>query len=439
MSKQKSHQAITDRLDLQEKEAFLSTVFRDAGGDPFQYLLLFSGAAYAACGMNAWCFSSKDGQVLNAFAVHEKELATFFIIGKCLDYMQEHPGHPFPFLLSDGLGMLWIAEFEPAPKDPECPLIFVLGPVFSSMTSPAVIRDNLDKLGVSLSIRRQLETVLSEVPVLSVAATEQYARMLHFILTGQPCTTDRFLLQKAKVEIDLFDEHDAEQSLMKRYHAPLERVLERESRLLSLVREGRPDDAALESLRSGDHRPLYVSGDPLRNAKDELIILNTKYIRASEDGGLPPQISRSLSLRYLELIEKAGSLTELADIERSMTEDYISQVHALKEETDRSKEVLIVEHYIRSNLTKPLRISDAARLVGYTEYYLSRKFAKETGLKFADYVNRERVLYAQTLLRTTQLPIQEISALLQFSSISYFGRVFKSCAGVSPTEYRNAR
>jgi len=37
-----------------------------------------------------------------------------------------------------------------------------------------------------------------------------------------------------------------------------------------------------------------------------------------------------------------------------MTEDYISQVHALKEETDRSKEVLIVEHYIRSNLTKPM-------------------------------------------------------------------------------------
>lgn len=100
------------------------------------------------------------------------------MIGKCLDYVVENQEHRFPFLLSDSLGMVWIAEYSPIEEE-ETPVLFVFGPVFTSATSPMVITDNLTRMNFSMSIRKQMEEVLDEVPVLMNSAIEQYARMLH--------------------------------------------------------------------------------------------------------------------------------------------------------------------------------------------------------------------------------------------------------------------
>ena len=42
--------------------------------------------------------------------------------------------------------------------------------------------------------------------------------------------------------------------------------------------------------------------------------------------------------------------------------------------------------YIQSNLLKPLELSDIAKEVGYTEYYLTKKFNKEMGVRLLDYI-----------------------------------------------------
>lgn len=146
-----------------------------------------------------------------------------------------------------------------------------------------------------------------------------------------------------------------------------------------------------------------------------------------------------MSLRYTKQIEKCSSLTELTALARSMTEDFVVRVQECNAAPEKSREVMIAEDYIRANLTARLSIEEVARYVGYSDYYLSRKFAKETGMKFADYVNRERIRYAQTLLRTSSMPIQAISDTLQFSGLSYFGRVFKKLTGQTPKEYREGK
>ena len=439
MKTSSQHEAVQERIDVRQEEEFLSTVFTGAETDSYHILLLFAGAAYAACHLNAWCFDAADGKVLNSFSAHEKDLAGFFVIGGCLDYVAAHSGHHYPYLLSDGLGMVWIAEFSHE-AGKESSLLFVFGPVFTSATSPLVITDNLDRMNFSFTIRRQLEKVLDEVPVLSNSMIEQYARMLHFALTGEPCDPKHFLLQKAKVEIDLFSEkEEAKYEDLNGTHAPLERVLATEQELLDMVREGRRDEKRLAGFRAGADYTDYAEGDPTRSAKDELIILSAKYMLTAEGAGVPARICRTMQLRYVRLIEKCRSVTELADIEHSMTEDFITRVEELKAAPEKSREIMIAEDYIRNNLQKPLSIDDVAKQVGYSGYYLSRKFARETGLVFADYVNRERVRYAQTLLRTTELPVQAISDMLQFSGLSYFGRVFKKFTGQTPKGYREGK
>ena len=80
-----------------------------------------------------------------------------------------------------------------------------------------------------------------------------------------------------------------------------------------------------------------------------------------------------------------------------------------------------------------------ADLTGYTEYYLTEKFKKETGYTITNYAKFVKVERAKMLLETTNDSMQEIADALAFSSRNYFTKVFTEVAGMSPTEYRKKR
>ena len=74
----------------------------------------------------------------------------------------------------------------------------------------------------------------------------------------------------------------------------------------------------------------------------------------------------------------------------------------------------------------------------YSETYLSRKFRRETGLSFKEYVRRQRLEQAKALLKDSALDIRDVSDRLHFCSPSYFAEQFKAEFGVSPTQWRNS-
>jgi AraC-like DNA-binding protein len=80
----------------------------------------------------------------------------------------------------------------------------------------------------------------------------------------------------------------------------------------------------------------------------------------------------------------------------------------------------------------------AASEAGLTPTYFSRKFKEVVGTGFRDYVNFVRLGGAASLLRTTQLSIQEISRRCGFNSANYFGDAFRSAYGISPREFRKS-
>lgn len=65
-----------------------------------------------------------------------------------------------------------------------------------------------------------------------------------------------------------------------------------------------------------------------------------------------------------------------------------------------------------------------------------RLFHKETGLTPTNYIVRKKILRAQILISTKNIPIKQISSELGFSNVSYFGRVFNKVTGISPMEFR---
>jgi len=94
-------------------------------------------------------------------------------------------------------------------------------------------------------------------------------------------------------------------------------------------------------------------------------------------------------------------------------------------------QVWIAQHYEERN-----PVAKMIDLSGLTKRTFMRRFAKATGFSTVDYVQNLRIEEAKQLLETTQDPIDEVSAEVGYEDSSYFRKLFKRKAGISPAKYR---
>ena len=69
-------------------------------------------------------------------------------------------------------------------------------------------------------------------------------------------------------------------------------------------------------------------------------------------------------------------------------------------------------------------------------YYISRKFAHDTGMTFKEYQTNMRIDNACRLLTTSDKKTSEIAELVGYNDVAFFTSVFKKKTGVTPTEFR---
>lgn len=69
---------------------------------------------------------------------------------------------------------------------------------------------------------------------------------------------------------------------------------------------------------------------------------------------------------------------------------------------------------------------------------LNKKFKKETGTTFNDYLNRYRIQKAIELLKENKMPVYQIAECTGFRNYKYFNQVFNKYVGCSPTSYQTA-
>lgn len=93
----------------------------------------------------------------------------------------------------------------------------------------------------------------------------------------------------------------------------------------------------------------------------------------------------------------------------------------------------IIEAEIQSNIN----VYEIADRVNLTREYLSRVFREYTGIKLKDYIVNERIKASCKYLSESQMTVQEISSMMNYSSPSNFSRDFLRVMGMSPNEYRN--
>jgi AraC family transcriptional regulator len=98
--------------------------------------------------------------------------------------------------------------------------------------------------------------------------------------------------------------------------------------------------------------------------------------------------------------------------------------------TDRAFDIL------RERFREGISLSGIAREIGVNPSQLAREFRKRTGGSMGEYIRRLRIEYAIERLRSTLIPISEIADAAGFADQSHFCRVFRSCVGTSPAQFR---
>lgn len=82
---------------------------------------------------------------------------------------------------------------------------------------------------------------------------------------------------------------------------------------------------------------------------------------------------------------------------------------------------------------------DIYRLAGFSPPAVIEHFKKYTGKTVVEYLRNIKINRACELLKTTDIPIIEISNTLGYASLSHFNRIFKEHSGITPAAYRKSK
>lgn len=331
-------------------------------------------------------------------------------------------------LLGDDLGITWIVT--PRREEERLQDIWLLGPVFSSDVRGRDVNHLFEGKQVSVAYKRELTRQLEKLPNISHSMFCVLGTMQHFCVTNTRIqTVDLEQGLNEPTSLDVGEETEV------RTHSGTEQ----EALMLKAIREGNVHYGDEVRERNYIVPGTLARGDAIRQFKNEIITAITLCSRAAIEGGMSREMSLTLSDRYIQAVEAAKTMPEVAALHLRMREDYIRRVHDLKRSSGLSPAVVSCMDYIELHITSRLTVVDVAGSTGYSGYYISRLFQKETGQSLSDYIQKKKIEHAAFLLKNSRMSVRDIAAELHYSSPSHFCTLFRRERGVTPTQYRGRK
>ena len=393
-------------------------------------LRFFSNMIRCCHNLYIWHYDSSF-RLISSSCPEESSIGSFLKLDNVSGLILEHAkSNEDPLILTSSIRLMWTAAFEK--QDDILQDIYILGPYFIDDNSPQNIEQRLQKMDLSTMFRRNAVAFMRSLPVISLNRIMEYSIMLHYAVTEKRISVSDLIYRDTDYKQPvpgLTASSDIEPVVHGSYEA--------EQEMLRMVREGDLNfEKKKQKLSLGGNIGKLSNSNDGRQFKNAVLVCIVLFSRAAIEGGLAPEVSMTLTDHYFQSVEACTSIQELKDISSTMQSDFIRRVHKCRQNPDYSKPVRNCCDYIELHLEDPIILSELAEQQGYTEYYLSRKFKKETGKTFKDYIREKRIDRANFLLANTDMSIHELSERLQFSSQSYFTETFRKAVGINPTAFR---
>jgi two-component system, response regulator YesN len=213
--------------------------------------------------------------------------------------------------------------------------------------------------------------------------------------------------------------------------------IEKERELLSLISLGN---------RTGSQKVLneifghifFSTGGNFEVIKARVLELVVLLSRAALEGGADVEQIFGLNYKYLGQIHSFSTVEELTYWLSGIMSRFTDCVFNL---TDvKHVDVLYkAVDYVKKNYMKKITLEEVASHVYLSPSYFSKIFKEEIKLNFNAYLNHIRIEMSKQLLLDDSIMLVDVSNLVGYEDQSYFSKVFKKMAGVSPGKFRESR
>ncbi len=212
--------------------------------------------------------------------------------------------------------------------------------------------------------------------------------------------------------------------------------IEIEESIFEYVKKGLAEESGVEADRFFNWMERSY-GEYMNDIKLKILefVLTAEHI-AYESGGM-----------VYHFTDRAGYLTSVMEMKNleDMRHWFVTNIiqaarNVINKKHEYSNGVIErAKEYIEKNFKKDISLDEVSQEVDMSSYYFSKLFKEVSGYNFIEYVTNMRIDRAKALLSEGRLSMKEICAEVGYGDPNYFSRIFKKCAGVTPTEFREGR
>jgi len=312
---------------------------------------------------------------------------------------------------------------------------YVLGPVLAKPYSKESILQDMAHLHIGMQEKTDFLLFCSKLPVVERHILHKAGDLVIGHLTRQEKPMQITQISVPILEESVFhadDSSDGDIVQMRQvetryeYSAALTDAVRQGNLSLALHLIGRYDPSTQTPVRNTN---------PLRNAQNYCIVLNTQLRHALEQSGIHPYSVDRLSNQIGMEIEQLKHTRQFPDFFRSVLQRYCRLVQE-HNYPDLKPLTHLAVTYIKEHLADNLTVKDTAAVLTVNANYLSGLFHRDMGMTFIDFVNKERTKQAAALLRHTNLQVGQIASTVGYNNTSYFAKQFLRFHGISPSHYR---
>lgn len=141
-----------------------------------------------------------------------------------------------------------------------------------------------------------------------------------------------------------------------------------------------------------------------------------------------------------KLLERFLFCADIREMKLFLLKAYEDAAQAVKNRSEEQPNAIIdrARQLIESTYMEQISIASLAEKVFLTPTYLCVLFKQFTGQTINEYITQVRMQHAKTLLADPGIKLYDVCYQVGYLSPSYFSKVFKKFACVTPSEYRDA-